>query len=136
MNRYPHIATGTVVLLLVCCINLGLLTYAAYWEDEAEDSSPESPANERRTAGRLSLVLASTSQMVYLVFFAVWWFKLMNFYPGRPIQMIGILSGLLLSGGALVIGMFGTGLRRAAVAFVGFTTGLLWLLSAVASVAV
>ena len=136
MNHYPHIANGTVVLLLVCCINLGLLAFAAYREDEAEASSSETPTNDRRTAGRLSLVLASASQMLYVVFVALWWFKLMKFYPGRPIQTIGILSGLLLSGGALVIGMFGTGLRRTAIAFVGFTTGLLWLLSAVASVAV
>jgi|GraSoi2013_100cm_1033763.scaffolds.fasta_scaffold53165_1 hypothetical protein len=136
MNRYSHIAPGTVVLLLVCCVNLCLLALAIYWEDEAEGSSSETPTNDRRTAGRLSLVLASASQMLYVVFGALWWFELMKFYPGRPIETIGILSGLLLSGGALVIGMFGTGLRRTAVAFVGFTTGLLWLLSAVASVAV
>ena len=136
MNRYPHAATGTVILLLVCCVNLCLLAFAAYWEDEAEMSSSETPANDRRTAGRLSLLLASGSQTLYLAFVAVWWFQWMKFYPGRPIQTIGIWSGLLLSAGALVIGMFGTGLRRTAVAFVGFTTGLLWLLSAVASVAV
>jgi hypothetical protein len=129
MNRYPHIATGTLVLLLFSCINLGLLAYAGYWEDDAEGES----ANDRRTAGNLSLVLATASQMLYLVFVAVWWFKLTNSYPGRPIQMVGIVSGLILSGGALVIGMFGTGLKRTAVAFVGLTTGLLWLLSLVAS---
>jgi len=136
MNRYPHIAPGTVVLLLVCCINLGLLAFAAYRDDEAEASSSETPTNDRRTAGRLSLLLASGTQMLYIAFVAAWWFQWMKFYPGRPIETVGILSGLLLSAGALVIGMFGTGLRRTAVAFVGFTTGLLWLLSAVASVAV
>jgi hypothetical protein len=112
---------------------LGLLAFAGYSEDEDENSSSESSANDKRRAGKLSLLLASASQMLYLVFVAVWWFKLMKFYPGRPIETIGILSGLLLSGGALVMGMFGTGLKRTAVAFVGFTTGLLWLLSAVAS---
>lgn len=136
MNHYPHIATGTVVLLLICCINLCLPGFAAYWEDEAGAASSETPVNDKRTAGRLSLLMASGSQMLYLAFVAVWWFQWMKFYPGRPIQTMGILSGLLLSPGALVIGMFGSGLRRTAVAFVGFTTGLLWLLSAVASVAV
>jgi hypothetical protein len=133
MNRYPHIATGTLVLLLFSCINLGLLAYAGYRDDDAEGGSSEWSANDRRTVGRLSLVLATASQMLYLGFVAVWWFKLTDSYPGRPIQMIGIVSGLLLSAGALVTGMFGTGLKRTAVAFVGLTTGLLWLLSLVAS---
>jgi hypothetical protein len=34
MNRYPHAATGTVILLLVCCVNLCLLAFAAYRKDE------------------------------------------------------------------------------------------------------
>lgn len=101
---------------------------------------PEAPSGQssRRAAlfGSLALGLVFSSQILYLVFSAAWLFRWTRFYPGNPLQNFAILGGLALSAGAFITAFFGAGLKRVAGILSSMLTVGLWLLSAVASVAV
>lgn len=88
------------------------------------------------TYGLLAVALAACSQMLYLAFGFAWWFHWIRFYPGNPIQTFGILAGLTLSVCALIMAAFGRGMNGAAGAVVAIANIGLWLLSAIASVAI
>jgi hypothetical protein len=124
------LSAPTVAVLLISCVNLGLVAFAAAYRDESE--SDASGAADRKRGG-LSLVLVTTSQLVYLLFVAAWLFRWMRFYSGNPVENCAILSGLLLSVAAAVTAVRGAGLRLCASLFVSATTTGLWLLAAIAS---
>jgi hypothetical protein len=127
------LSAPTVAVLLISCVNLALVAFAATYRDESESDGSRAADSKR---GRLSLVLVTTSQLVYLLFVAAWLFRWMHFHPDNPVENCAILSGLLLSVAAAVTAIRGAGLRRCASLFVSATTTGLWLLAAVASVAV
>jgi hypothetical protein len=136
MGKEVHLASSTLALLLISFANLCLLALAALYRG----SPPEPPSGQlpRETAwfGSLALALAFSGQILYVAFTVAWLFKWMHFYLGNPIETYSILAGLFLSAGGFVTAVFGTGVKRYAGALSSVITAGLWLLSAVASVAV
>jgi hypothetical protein len=80
--------------------------------------------------------MAALSQVLYLVLTVTWFYNWINFYPGNPTQNFVLLAGLFLSVGAFVTAVFAAGLKRAAGIVVGVITFGLWVVSAMASVAI
>lgn len=136
MGKETHLASGTVILLLISFANMCLVCMAALSrDDQSEPRSQELPRGTK-LFGSVALGMALSSQILYLVFSAAWLFQWTKFYPGNPIQRFVTFGGLTLSAGAFVTALLGTGLKR----FVGVLSSLatvgLWFLSAIASVAV
>jgi hypothetical protein len=86
--------------------------------------------------GYLQGSLRHVANCFYLAFGFAWWFHWVRFYPGNPIQTFGILASLVLFVCALIMAAFGRGTSSAAAAVVAVVTVGLWLLSAIASVAI
>jgi hypothetical protein len=84
----------------------------------------------------MAVVFLSCSQVLYLIFLFAWLFRWVRFYPGNRIQTLSIGCGFSLSAVALLTASFGFGLRRLMGIIIAFTTAVLWLISAVGSVAV
>lgn len=59
-----------------------------------------------------------------------------HFYPGNPIENLAILFGLSFSTAALCIAFFSPSSQRIVTIVIAVTTTGMWLLAAVASVAV
>jgi hypothetical protein len=136
MGKEVHLASGTLALLLISFANLCLLALPALYR--ICQPAPPSEQLPRGTTGfgSLALGLAFSSQILFLAYVAAGLFRWTKFYPGNPIQTFAILGGLALSAGAFVTALFGTGPKRWAGALSSAITGGLWLLSAVASVAI
>ncbi len=136
MGKEVHLASGTLVLLLISFANLCLVALAVLYR--TRKPAPRSEQLPRTTTwlGSLGLGLAFTSQVLYLAFTAAWLFRWTHFYPGNPIQDFAIMGGLALSAAAFVTALLGTGPKRRAGVLSSVITVGLWLLSAVASVAV
>jgi hypothetical protein len=136
MDKQFHLDFGTTVLLLVSCANL-ILLLVAFLRPNNDPSTPSArPSPGALLYGTLGPGLACVSQILYLVLGAAWLLRWMHFYPGNPIETYSILAGLLSSTGAFATAFLTTGRRRFAAIFVAITTGGLWLLSAIASVAI
>src|SRR5216684_3022480 len=107
MGKEVHLASGTLVLLLISFANLCLVALAVLYR--TRKPAPRSEQLPRTTTwlGSLGLGLAFTSQVLYLAFTA-----------------------------AFVTALLGTGPKRRAGVLSSVITVGLWLLSAVASVAV
>ncbi len=86
--------------------------------------------------GSIAIVFLACSQVLYLILFSAWLFQWMRFYPGNPVETLSIACGFSLSAAALLTAPFGLGLKRGIGVIVAFTTALLWLISAAASVAI
>jgi hypothetical protein len=136
MGREVHLASGTLALLLISFANLCLAASAVFYRGSLPAPPSEQPLRETARFGSLALGLAFSSQILYLAFTVAWLFKWMHFYPSNPIETYSILAGLFLSAGAFVTALFGTGLKRCAGVLSSVITAGLWLLSALASVAV
>jgi hypothetical protein len=135
-DHAAHMSNGTVALLLISFANLCFIAIAVFYPYD-ERATPSGESIIKASAyNTLALVLASCSQVLYVTFGAAWWFQWMRFYPGNSLQTVSILGGLVLSASAFVAAIFGMGLKRWAGVFVAVTTGGLWLLSALASVAI
>jgi hypothetical protein len=131
-----QISSTTLEALLLSFLNLGLLGWAfAYRSSEPRTASPE-PRKEPSPRGALALWLASASQVLYLVLVALWLSQWMRFYPGRPVVLYTVMTGLTLSGFAFMASRLGTGFKQGVAVFVSLTTALLWLLAGAVSVAV
>ena len=133
MHHTPSLSLLSLLLLLISAANLYLIGFAA-WSWRSESSTP--PKTIRDELRALGLILLSCSQLLYLVLVFVWWFRWMRFYPGNPIENIAILGGLLLSVAGLCTTPFGPASQRFITIVVAVTTAGMWLLAAVASVAV
>lgn len=126
-------SSGLTLFLLLLTVNLGLLAAAFLHSGEG----PCSEHSSRRTLlGTVAVALACGSQILFLVYAAAGRFAWVRFYPGNPIQIYAILVGVILSCVALGTALFGIGLKRIAGALVAITTAGLWVLAAIASVAV
>jgi hypothetical protein len=136
MGKEAHLAGGTFALLLISFANLCLVVLAVLYRSSQPAPPAEQPARGTTWFGSLALGLAFSSQILYLAFSSAWFFRWTQFYPGNPMQNFVTLCGLALSAGAFVTALLGTGLKRCAGMLSSVITGGLWLLSAVASVAV
>jgi hypothetical protein len=136
MGKELHLDFGIWVLVLLSIGNIVLVTATFIRPENEPSASQEHPSSETILYGNLGLGLACSSQILYLAFAVAWQFKWMHSYPGNPVDTYGILVGLLLSAGAFVAASMATGCRRFAGIFVAIATGGLWLLSAIASVAI
>jgi hypothetical protein len=137
VGKDVHLASGTLALLLISFANLCLLALPGLYRISQPARPPEQLPRWTTWSGSLALGLAFSSQILYLAFTVAWLFKWMRFYPGNPIETYGIMAGLFLSAGAFVTALlFGTGVKRCAGVASSIITAGLWLLSAVASVAV
>jgi hypothetical protein len=133
MGKDTHLSLMTTLLLLISFGNLcSCLVALVHSPDENASALPL----KSTSWSAIALALASGSQLLYLAFSAAWLFRWIRFYPGNTVESLAILAGLTLSAGAFVIALFGGGLKRWAGVFGSAITALLWLLSAVASVAV
>ena len=130
-NTSPSLLTELLLLL-----SLGNLTFSAmaFVRCPSEDLSSQPFARIKWST--LAIGLAGSSQLLYLVFVAAWIFRWLRFYPGNPIEMFAIFAGLTLSGAAFLTALFGAGLTRWAGVLSSAVTAFLWLLAAIASVAV
>jgi len=122
------------VFFLLLTANIGLV--AVGFLHRCTESSIEYASRMATLAGTVALALASSSQILFLAYAAAGRFAWVRFYPGNPIQTYAILTGVILSASALVTALFGSGLKRIAGFLVAVTTAGLWVLAAVASVAV
>ena len=129
-----HINLPTVVVLLISGINLCGLAYALFLNEQGAPDFHFTRV-QLRWAAPLSMILAFLSQALYLVFLAAWLFHWVRFYHGARIYGT-IPPGLTLSFFGLLIAILGTGPKRWVSLMVSVTTGFLWILTAVASVAV
>jgi len=128
-----HLSFITTLFLLLAVANL-CLCIVALVHDLDDDDSPRSPKTVKRFV--FAPALAGMSQLLYLAFVVVGFFRLIRSYPGNPIEIFGILAGLALSAAAFVMALLADGLKRWAGILSSAVTALLWLLAAVASVAV
>ncbi len=106
----------------------------ALWYHNTDSLTPSRALPEEW--GTIAIVLLACSQILYLIFFFAWLFQWVRFYPGNPVQTVSIACGFLLSATALLTASFGLGLKRLIGIIIAFTTTLLWLISALGSVAV
>jgi len=136
MGKEVHLASGTLALLLISFANLCLLASPALYRISQPTQPSERLSRQTNRFGSTALGLAFSSQILYLASLAAWLFHWTKSYPGNPIQTLTILGGLALSAGAFFTALLGAGLKRCAGVFVALTTGGLWLLSAIASVAI
>jgi hypothetical protein len=129
-----HTAIATAVVLLISGTNLCGLTYALFLK---EQGAPDFRLTriQLKWASPLSMILAFLSQVLYLVFFAAWLFHWVRFYPGEPIYH-ACQAGLALSFFGLATALLGTGPKNSVSLIVSLTTGSLWILVGIASVAV
>jgi len=82
------------------------------------------------------MILAFVSQALYLVFLAAWMFHWLRFNPGNPTIERAYQAGLALSFLGLFTALVGTGTRRWISFIVSIATAFLWILAAVASIAI
>jgi hypothetical protein len=136
MGKDTQLSNGTLALLLISFSNLCLIALPVLYHRSQPEILSEQLPRGASGFGSLSLGLGFSSQILYLVFSAAWLFRWIHFYPGNPIQNITIMGGLALSVGAFVTALLGVGIKRYAGALSSVITAGLWLLSAVASVAV
>jgi hypothetical protein len=136
VGKKLHLVSGTFALLLLSFANLCLLALPTLYRISQPVRSPEQLPRWTTWSGSLALALAFTSQVLFLAYLAAALFRWMQFYPGNPIQNFAIRGGLALSVGAFVTALFGAGPSRYAGVLSSVVTAGLWLLSAVASVAV
>lgn len=130
-----RLADGTVMLFIISLTNLcGVAFAAAYCRSQRGVSSDQPQKNDG--FGSFALGLAFLSQILYLVFGIAWFFRWLQFYPSNPTQNLTIFTGLALSAASFVSAFLGSGLKRYASIVSSAISGALWLLSAVASVAV
>jgi hypothetical protein len=136
MEKNIHLATGTLVLLIISLANICFLALAVVYYRSRPKSSSEQASRKTDTLGSFALGLAFASQILYLVVGSAWLVRWVQFYPGNPIQNLVIIIGLVLSAASFVTAFLGTGIKRYASVLSSVIVGGLWLLSAVASVAV
>jgi len=79
-------------------------------------------------------VILTQSNRPLVFFLFAWLFQSVRFYPGNPVETASIYCGFSLSAAALLTASFG--LKRLMGIIIAFTTALLWVISAVGSVAV
>jgi hypothetical protein len=129
-----HINFATGVALLISGVNLCGLVYAFFLREQ-EEPDYQFTRTKLAWAAPLSIILTFLNQTLYLVLLAAWSFRWVRFYPGAPIYH-AIPAGLALSLFGLVAALFGTGGKRWISLVASVTLGFLWILAAVASVAV
>ena len=133
MHTQSRLSLFAILLLLISSGNLYGIGLALWYHNT--DSLTSSKAFPDKW-GTIAIVLLVCSQMLYLIFFFAWLFQWVRFYPGNPVQTVSIACGFLLSTTALLTASFGLGLKRKMGIIIAFTTALLWLISAIGSVAV
>jgi hypothetical protein len=133
MHPQTRLSLFAISLLLISAGNLyGIGLALWYRNSDALTSSDALPDKW----GTMAIVFLACSQALYLLFFFAWLFQWVHFYPGNPLQTISIACGFSLSAAALLTASIGLGLKRLMGIIIAITTGLLWLISAVGSVAV
>jgi hypothetical protein len=133
MHQISRLSLPAFLLLLLSATDLYLIGVAMLHR-HSRSATPSGPLrDEARTLG---LILLSSSQLLYLMFFFAWLFQWMHFYPGNPTEEIAILCGLSFSVAGLCTAPFGPSSQRLITIVVALTTVGMWLLAAVASVAV
>jgi hypothetical protein len=120
----------SLLFLVMSAANLYAICLAV-WYRKSETVPSSKPV--RDICGRAALFLAANSQLLYLLFFLIWWFRWMHFYPGSPSEWYFFGCGFFFSAGGLLMAPFGTGAKRWVGGGVALTTGMMWLLSAVFS---
>lgn len=131
-----YFSITTLLPLLLSFVNLGLVAAAFLRSNNRATSAIEENHRNTRLWDTAGLGFAAGSQILYLVLATAWLFRWTRFYPGAPIPTRSIAVGLILSLGAFVTAPFGSGFKRIAGLVAAIITGGLWLLAAVASVAV
>jgi hypothetical protein len=133
MHPQSRLSFFAILLLLISLGNLYGIGLALWYHNSDSRKSSEALPDKW---GTIAIVLLACSQVLYLVFFFAWLFQWVRFYPGNPVQTASIYCGFSLSAAALLTASFGLGLKRLMGIIIAFTTALLWLISAVGSVAV
>lgn len=128
-----HLNLATGVVLLISGTNLCGLGYALFLK---EKGAPDFHFTriQLNWATPLSMILAFLSQALYLVVLSIWVFRWVRSYPGAPIYHL-VPIGFALSLFGLVTALVGSGAKRWVSLMVSLTTGLLWILEAIVSVA-
>jgi hypothetical protein len=127
-----HLSLPTIVVLLLSIANLGLLSLAMFGKAANGERSDESG----RILRKISVSASTAGQLLYLIMAAAWLLRWTRFYPGAPLPTYTTYVGMTLSLVALFAGYFGHGPRRWATILAAITLAGLWLLAAMASVAV
>ena len=133
MHPQSRLSLFAILLLLISLGNLYGIGLGLWYRKSDSLTSGETLPDKW---GTMAIVLLTFSQVLYLVFFFAWLFQWVRFYPGNPVQIASIACGFSLSAAALLTASFGLGLKRLMGIIIAFTTALLWLISAVGSVAV
>ena len=133
MAKGIHLSPMAALLLLFSLVNLCLAIVALVQKPDEDTASV--PCKRARWS-TIGIVLAGGGQLLYLVFSGVGFYRWIRFYPGNPIEIAAILAGLTLCIVGFVIALFGEALWRWAGVLYCVATTILWLLAAVASVAV
>jgi hypothetical protein len=133
MHPQSRLSFFAILLLLISLGNLHGIGLALWYHNSDSLKSSEALPDKW---GTIAIVFLACSQLLYLVFFFAWLFQWVRFYPGNPVQTTCIYCGFSLSAAALLTASFGLGLKRLMGIIIAFTTALLWLISAVGSVAV
>lgn len=133
MPKGIHLSPMATLLLVFSLVNLCSAIVALV---QKPDEDTESAPFKRAKWSTIGIALVGGSQLLYLVFSAIALFRWIRFYPGNPIEIAATLTGLTLCVVGFVVALFGEGLRRWAGILSCVVTTILWLLAAIASVAV
>ena len=133
MHPQSRLSLFAILLLLISSGNLYGIGLALWYHNSDSLTSSEALPDKW---GTIAIVFLACSQVLSLFLFFAWLFQWVRFYPGNPVQTISIACGFSLSAAALLTAFFGLGLKRLIGIIIDFTTALLWLFSAVGSVAV
>jgi hypothetical protein len=133
MHPQSRLSLFALLLLLISSGNLYGIGLALWYHPS---DSPKLSETIPDKWGSIAIVFLTCSQVLYLIFFFAWLFQWVHFYPGNPVQTFAIICGVSLSAAALLMASFGLALKRLMGIVIAFTTGLLWFISAVGSVAV
>jgi hypothetical protein len=133
MHPQSRLSLFAILLLLISSGNVYGIGLALWYHNADSLRSSEALPDKW---GTIAIVLLACSQVLYLIFFFASLFRWFRLYPGNPVQTVSIACGFLLSTTALLTSSFGLGLKRLIGIIIAFTTALLWLISAIGSVAV
>jgi hypothetical protein len=127
MSR-AHLSAGRVTVVVVSLTNICLLVTAAFHKRSGLGEDRDSVL--RVKLGYVAITLALCSQILYCMMLLIWRYGWVPFYLGSN-SLTHLEEGLsnfggLLSTGALLMAIFGTGIRRYAGVWAGVTTICLW----------
>ena len=127
-----HVFVVGTLLLTSVLANLFLIPIALF----GGGANPPSENPRRRRPGIIGLSLAAGTEILYFAWWTAGAWGWTRYHHGNPLLLWIMLLGFILSVGACLVSLLGIGLKRCVGVFAGITSGLMWMLSAAAFVAV